>query len=61
MRRRVGPALRLLAGAGLLAALVVQVGVGPVLERLRGVGPAAVVAALLLGAVATVLSAWRWR
>ncbi len=56
-----GALLRLLGGLGLLAILFVQVGVGPVVERLRGIGPGAVAAALVLGALATVLSAWRWR
>ena len=52
--------LKLLIGAAVVVAVVVHLGTGAVLEGLRAVSPAAVVAALGLGVVTTVASAARW-
>ena len=49
-----------LAVLAVLAILLVRVGAEPFLQGLRGVTGVAVVAALVLTAAATVLSAWRW-
>ncbi|MBV1855931.1 lysylphosphatidylglycerol synthase domain-containing protein [Catellatospora tritici] len=51
---------RVLGGVLLLGLLVWQVGTGPFLDGVRRVNPAALLAALCLGAVATVGCAWRW-
>lgn len=50
-----------LAGAAILALLLSRLGTSAVTEGLTRVTPAAVFAALALGAFTTVLSAWRWR
>ncbi|SCG43413.1 lysylphosphatidylglycerol synthase domain-containing protein [Micromonospora coxensis] len=50
-----------LGGVALVVALLWGLGTGPVLAALRRIDAATVVAALLLGAVATVCCAWRWR
>lgn len=49
-----------LAVLAVLGILLVRVGAAPFLQGLRGVTGVAVVAALVLTAAATVLSAWRW-
>ncbi|GAB3178518.1 uncharacterized membrane protein YbhN (UPF0104 family) [Micromonospora palomenae] len=50
-----------LGGVALVAALLWWLGTGPALAALRRIDTAAVVAALLLGALSTVCCAWRWR
>lgn len=50
-----------LAGAAILALLLSRLGTSAVTDGLTRVTPAAVLAALALGAFTTVLSAWRWR
>jgi uncharacterized membrane protein YbhN (UPF0104 family) len=60
--RRFGPlALRLAAGATVLWFLVRLVGAAPFEDGLRAVTWPAVVAAVVLTALTTVCSAWRWR
>ncbi|WP_448627956.1 lysylphosphatidylglycerol synthase transmembrane domain-containing protein [Geodermatophilus sp. URMC 64] len=61
MRRRAWTAARLLCAALILVALVRQVGAGPFLDGLRGLGPGTLLAATAIGAVITICSAWRWR
>jgi uncharacterized membrane protein YbhN (UPF0104 family) len=58
--RRLWPLLRLLAGVGVLAALVARVGSGVVVDGLRSIAPGSVLAALGLGLLTTLFSAWRW-
>ncbi|HEY0576991.1 MAG TPA: lysylphosphatidylglycerol synthase transmembrane domain-containing protein [Pseudonocardia sp.] len=58
--RRLAPALRLLVGVGILAALVARLGAGAVLDGLRAIGTESVLAALGIGLLTTVFSAWRW-
>ena len=55
------PRVRLLAGALVLGAVVWRLGAGPFLAGLTALNPPAVLAALAIGAVTTVCSAWRWR
>lgn len=55
------PRVRLLAGALVLAIVVWRLGTGPFLAGLTAVTVPAVLAALAIGAVTTVCSAWRWR
>ncbi|MGO4258487.1 lysylphosphatidylglycerol synthase transmembrane domain-containing protein [Marmoricola sp. RAF53] len=52
---------RLLLGAGLVALVATRVGTGPFLDGLRRATPAAVAAALVITAITTLCSAWRWR
>jgi uncharacterized membrane protein YbhN (UPF0104 family) len=60
--RRFGPSLlRLAAGVTVLWFLGRQVGAGPFKDGLRAVTWQAVVAAVMLTALTTVCSAWRWR
>jgi uncharacterized membrane protein YbhN (UPF0104 family) len=54
------PLLRVLVGVGILAALVVRLGTGAFVDGLRAVGTGAVLAALGIGLLTTVFSAWRW-
>jgi hypothetical protein len=61
VRRRAWAAARLLGGALVLVVVVRQVGPGPFLDGVRGLGPGTVLAALAIGAGTTLLSAWRWR
>ncbi|MFF4650841.1 lysylphosphatidylglycerol synthase transmembrane domain-containing protein [Streptomyces sp. NPDC001380] len=61
MRRRTGPLLRALGGAVILAVLVRRLGAGAFTAALREVDGRAVLAALGIGLLTTVLSAWRWR
>ena len=58
--RRAGPWLRVVLGAAILAVLVWRLGTEAFLDGLRVVDPASVLAALGIGLVTTVLSAWRW-
>lgn len=61
MRRRAWAGARLLGGIAILAVLVWRLGTGPFLDGLRGLRPGTVLAAVAIGAVTTVCSAWRWR
>lgn len=56
-RRR---ALRVLAGSGIVVALVAQLGTDAVLDGLRAVDLGSVLAALAVGLLTTVFNAWRW-
>ncbi|MGY1592885.1 lysylphosphatidylglycerol synthase transmembrane domain-containing protein [Geodermatophilus sp. SYSU D00708] len=58
--RRLWPYLRLLVGAGIVAALLVRLGSDAVVQGFRGIGARAVLAALGIGLLTTVLSACRW-
>lgn len=53
--------LRALAGPALLAVLAYVVDVQEILDRLAGLEPVWVVAAVTLGVAQTLVSAWRWR
>ncbi|MCO1575646.1 flippase-like domain-containing protein [Crossiella sp. SN42] len=59
--RALWPWLRLVAAAGILAALGWQLGAGAVLDGLRSIGFGSVLAALGIGLLTTVASAERWR
>jgi glycosyltransferase 2 family protein len=61
VRRRAWAGARLLGGVLILAVVVWRVGLGPFLDGLRGLGPGTLLAALAIGALITVCSAWRWR
>ncbi|WP_433275573.1 lysylphosphatidylglycerol synthase transmembrane domain-containing protein [Pseudonocardia xinjiangensis] len=52
--------VRVLAGVGILVALVVHLGTGAVVDGLRSIGTGSVLAALGIGLLTTVFSAWRW-
>ncbi len=54
------PYLRVLVGVGILAALVACLGTGAFVDGLRAIGPGSVLAALGIGLLTTVFSAWRW-
>jgi hypothetical protein len=54
------PALRILGGVAILAVLVWRLGGGPFLDGLRFIDGWALGAALGIGAITTVCSAWRW-
>lgn len=58
--RRWWPRLQVLAGVAVLVVLVARVGAGALVEGLRAVDAAAVLAALAIGLVTTLLSAGRW-
>ncbi|HVE99287.1 MAG TPA: lysylphosphatidylglycerol synthase transmembrane domain-containing protein [Mycobacteriales bacterium] len=58
--RRLWPCLRVLVGVGILVALVARLGTGAVVDGLRAIGPGSVLAALGIGLLTTVFSAWRW-
>lgn len=60
-RTRWWPRIRLLAGMLVLVGVIWRLGAGPFLAGLTAVNPPAVLAALAIGAVTTVCSAWRWR
>lgn len=51
---------RLLVGAGILGYLLWQMGTGPFLDGVRRLDSWSLTAALAIGAVTTVCSAWRW-
>jgi uncharacterized membrane protein YbhN (UPF0104 family) len=59
--RRPGPWLRLVGGALVLAVLLWRFGTGPFVEAWRVTTWWAVLAALLITALCTLTSAWRWR
>jgi uncharacterized membrane protein YbhN (UPF0104 family) len=52
--------LRTLLGVGMVAVLLVHLGTGAVVGGLRAIGPGSVFAALGIGLLTTVFSAWRW-
>jgi uncharacterized membrane protein YbhN (UPF0104 family) len=58
--RRLWPWLRVLVGAGIVAALVARLGSDAVVQGLRGIDAGAVLAALGIGLLTTVLNACRW-
>jgi glycosyltransferase 2 family protein len=65
--RPIAPAMRSLwawarpfVGMGILAVLLWRLGTGPFLDGLRLIDGWAIVAALAIGALTTVCSAWRW-
>jgi GTP cyclohydrolase II len=60
-RRLIWAGLRLLGGLGILAILLWRLGSGPFLDGLRMIDARAIAAALTIGAVTTVASAWRWQ
>jgi uncharacterized membrane protein YbhN (UPF0104 family) len=53
-------AVKLLAGAAVVVAVVLRLGTGAVLDGVRAVSPGALVVALVIGAVTTAASAARW-
>ena len=57
---RFWPVLKVLLGAGLLAALVIRLGSDAFVEAVRAINVVAVLAALGIGLLTTVFSAWRW-
>lgn len=59
--RRVRPALRVVAGAVVLGALVWRFGTGPFADAWRVTTWGSVLAALLLNVPVTLANAWRWR
>lgn len=59
--RTAWPWLRVLIGVGILGVLLGQLGTDAFLDGVRVVDMTAVFAALGIGLVTTVLSAWRWR
>jgi uncharacterized membrane protein YbhN (UPF0104 family) len=59
-RRRLWPVLKMLVGVGIMAALVERLGSGAFVDALRAIDAAAVLAALGIGLLTTVFSAWRW-
>jgi uncharacterized membrane protein YbhN (UPF0104 family) len=61
VRRRAWAAARLVGGVLILAVVVSRVGLDPFLDGLRGLGPSTLLAALAIGALTTLCSAWRWR
>ncbi|MFJ6749200.1 MULTISPECIES: lysylphosphatidylglycerol synthase transmembrane domain-containing protein [unclassified Streptomyces] len=52
--------LKMLAGAGILTALLWHMGTGAFLDGLRTIDAGTLLAALALGLLTTVFSAWRW-
>ena len=60
MRRSFWAWARLLGGAGLVAVLVWRLGTAAVVDGIRVIDGRTLLAALLIGAVTTVCSAWRW-
>ncbi len=58
---RVRLAARLTVSIGVLIAVIAHVGAAPLLHGLLSLNAQAIGAALLLGAIATVAAAWRWR
>lgn len=58
--RRFWPLLQSLVGVGLLVTLGMHLGAAPFREGLRAVGICTVLAALGIGVLTTVFSAWRW-
>jgi uncharacterized membrane protein YbhN (UPF0104 family) len=60
VRRKLWPLLRVFVGVGILAALVVRLGAGAFVDGLRAIDTGSVLAALGIGLLTTVCSAWRW-
>ena len=60
MSRRAWAWLRLVGGAAILGVIVWRVGTGPVIDGIRTISTASVVAAVALTAVTTVAAAYRW-
>jgi glycosyltransferase 2 family protein len=58
--RRLWPYLRMLAAVGVLAALAVHLGGDAVVDGVRAIDAASALAALGIGLLTTVFSAWRW-
>lgn len=58
--RNLWPVLRMLVGVGILAALVVHLGTSAFVDGLRAIDTGSVLAALGIGLLTTVFSAWRW-
>ncbi|GII58670.1 hypothetical protein Pth03_70590 [Planotetraspora thailandica] len=58
--RRLWPWLRMLGGAAILGVLVWRLGTGAFLDGLRVVDGRSALAALVIGLLTTVVSAWRW-
>lgn len=58
--RRLRATMRVLVGAGVLVAVVSQVGSAPFLRALSSINVPVIAAALALSAGATVAAAWRW-
>jgi uncharacterized membrane protein YbhN (UPF0104 family) len=54
------PLVKLLGGAGILVALVVRLGTGAFVDGVAAIGVGSVLAALGIGLLTTVFSAWRW-
>jgi uncharacterized membrane protein YbhN (UPF0104 family) len=61
VKRTAWSRLRTSIAAALIGVLLWRLGTGAVLDGLRMIGPEAVCAALAVGLITTVLSAWRWR
>jgi len=59
--RRLWAWVRVLAGAAIIGLLLWRLGTGPFLHGLRAVDGWALAAAVAIGALTTVASAWRWR
>jgi glycosyltransferase 2 family protein len=59
--RRAWPWLRIVIAVGILAILAWRVGTGAFLDGLKSLSVPAILAALGIGVVTTVFSAWRWR
>ncbi|HEX5119148.1 MAG TPA: lysylphosphatidylglycerol synthase transmembrane domain-containing protein [Pseudonocardiaceae bacterium] len=59
--RRSWPWLRIVIAVGLLAILAWRVGTGAFVDGLKSLSVPAILAALGIGVVTTVFSAWRWR
>jgi len=57
---RAWTAVQSLVGVGILAALAAHLGAEPFIDGLRAVGAGSVLAALGIGVMTTVFSAWRW-
>lgn len=58
--RRFLPLLKTLAGAAILAVLIWRLGTGAVIDALHAISAGEVLAALVIGVLTTVVSAWRW-
>lgn len=60
-RRALRTRLGTVVGVAILGALLWRLGTGPLVDGLRRIDTATVLAALGIGAVTTVFSAWRWQ
>lgn len=58
---RIRAIARAVLGAGILVAIVLEVGAEPFVRGIASLTPAGAAAALLLGAAVTAAAAWRWR